>query len=106
MNGRGLIARFLMAIPVSRIGKRIFLSQAIPESAVNGFQSVLESIFLSAGNKEMQTIRLSEEARIIIENYFMENEKLLADRANSMKEWLAKNVGAVDRKSTRLNSSH
>lgn len=95
MNGRGLVARFLMAIPASRIGKRIFLSKAIPESAVNSFQSVLESIFLSAGNKEMQTIRLSEAARIIIENYFMENEKLLADRANSMKEWLAKNVGAV-----------
>lgn len=43
----------------------------------------------------MQTIRLSEKAKIIIENYFMENEKLLADRSNSMREWLAKNVGAV-----------
>lgn len=95
MNGRGLVARFLMAIPASRIGKRIFLSQAIPEDAVNSFQSVLESIFLSTSNKVIQTIRLSEEAKIIIENYFMENEKLLADRSNSMREWLAKNVGAV-----------
>ncbi len=95
MNGRGLVARFLMAIPASRIGRRIFLSQAIPESAAGGFQNVLERIFLSGGNREMQTIRLSEEAKGIIENYFMENEKLLADRSNPMKEWLAKNVGAV-----------
>ena len=95
MDGRGLVARFLIAIPASRIGKRIFLSQAIPESAASGFQNVLERIFLSGGNREMQTIRLSDEARGIIENYFMENEKLLADRSNPMKEWLAKNVGAV-----------
>lgn len=95
MNGRGLIARFLMAIPASRIGKRIFLSQAIPESVVSGFRNTLESIFLSGSNRETQTIRLSKEARVIIENYFMENEKLLTDRSNSMKEWLAKNVGAV-----------
>lgn len=95
MDGRGLVARFLIAIPASRIGKRIFLSQAIPESAASGFQNVLERIFLSGGNREMQTIRLSDEARGIIENYFMENEKLLADRSNPMKEWLANNVGAV-----------
>ena len=46
-------------------------------------------------SRETQIIRLSEEARDIIERYFMENEKLLMDRANTMKEWLAKNVGAV-----------
>lgn len=85
MNGRGLVARFLMAIPAFRIGKRIFLSQAIPEDVVNSFQSVLESIFLSTNNKVMQTIRLSEEAKIIIKNYFMENEKLLADGKENKK---------------------
>lgn len=95
MNGRGLVARFLIAIPASRIGKRIFSSQAIPESATNSFRCVLEKIFLPENSKETQIIRLSEEARDIIERYFMENEKLLMDRANTMKEWLAKNVGAV-----------
>ena len=95
MNGRGLVARFLVAIPASRIGKRIFLSQAVPESAVNGFRLVLESIFLDGKDEEMRTICLSGDAQTAIESYFMENEKLLADRSNVMKEWLAKNVGAV-----------
>ena len=95
MNGRGLVARFLIAIPASRIGKRIFSSQAIPESATNSFRCVLGKIFLPENSRETQIIRLSEEARDIIERYFMENEKLLMDRANTMKEWLAKNVGAV-----------
>jgi len=95
MNGRGLMARFLVSVPASRIGRRIFLSQAIPDGAVRGFEAVLARILANSSDRQEKTIRLSAEAQKVIENYFMENERLLADRTNPMKEWLAKNVGAV-----------
>ena len=43
----------------------------------------------------MYTLQLSEEAQNVIEAYFNENERLLLEPVCPMREWLAKNVGAV-----------
>lgn len=95
MTGRGLIARFLIAIPISRIGQRIFVSDAIAPELIEGFRAVLLRILTTASNDNIQTLRLSKEAQAVIESYFNENEALLSDRTCPMREWLAKNVGAV-----------
>jgi hypothetical protein len=95
MAGRGLIARFLIAIPVSRIGQRIFVSEAIAPEVIESFRSVLLKILTSVPCGKMQTLRLTKEAQSVIETYFNENEVLLSDRECPMREWLAKNVGAV-----------
>ena len=95
MTGRGLIARFLISIPVSRIGKRIFLSDAIAPELMKGFKTVLLKILTSVPNEVIHTLHLSKEAQSVIESYFNENEVLLSDRTCPMREWLAKNVGAV-----------
>ncbi len=95
MTGRGLIARFLIAIPVSRIGQRIFISEAIAPEVVESFRAVLLQILTSASNDVTHTLYLSKEAQSVIESYFNENEALLSDRTCPMREWLAKNVGAV-----------
>ncbi len=95
MTGRGLIARFLIAIPMSRIGQRIFVSDAIAPEVIERFRAVLLRILTLAPSDQMQTLRLSKEAQSVIEGYFNENEALLSDRTCPMREWLAKNVGAV-----------
>jgi hypothetical protein len=95
MAGRGLIARFLIAIPLSRIGQRIFVSDAIAPEAVESFRLVLMKILTSIHSDDIQTLRLTKEAQGVIESYFNENEVLLSDRECPMREWLAKNVGAV-----------
>lgn len=95
MNGRGLIARFLIAIPLSRIGQRVFITQGIPQDTTDKFNSVLCRILNTPLQQEPLTLQLSEEARTVIETYFNENEILLSDRTCSMREWLAKNVGQV-----------
>jgi hypothetical protein len=95
MAGRGLIARFLISIPVSRIGQRIFVSEAVAPEAIEGFRSVLLKILTSVPCDKTQTIQLTKEAQSVIETYFNENEILLSDKDCSMREWLAKNVGAV-----------
>lgn len=95
MTGRGLIARFLIAILVSRIGQRIFMSEAIAPEVIERFRTVLLRILTLAPSDQMQTLCLSKEAQAVIERYFNENEALLSDRTCPMREWLAKNVGAV-----------
>jgi hypothetical protein len=95
MAGRGLIARFLISIPVSRIGQRIFVSEAVAPEAIEGFRSVLLKILTSVPCDKTQTLQLTKEAQSVIETYFNENEILLSDKDCSMREWLAKNVGAV-----------
>lgn len=95
MTGRGLIARFLIAIPMSRIGQRIFVSEAIVPEVIERFRTVLLRILTLAPSDQIQTLRLSKEAQAVIESYFNENEALLSDRTCPMREWLAKNVGAV-----------
>jgi hypothetical protein len=95
MSGRGLIARFLMAIPISRIGQRIFISDAIKQDTVDNFRAVLVNILKNASCDVVHTLRISKEAQAVIESYFNENEVMLSDRSCPMREWLAKNVGAV-----------
>lgn len=63
MNGRGLIARFLIAIPLSRIGQRVFVTQGIPQDTTDKFNSVLCQILNTPSQQEPLTLQLSEEAR-------------------------------------------
>lgn len=95
MTVRGLIARFLIAIPLSRIGQRIFVSDTVAPEVIERFRVVLLRILTLAPSDQMQTLRLSKEAQSVIESYFNENKALLSDRTCPMREWLAKNVGAV-----------
>ena len=95
MNGRGLIARFLIAIPTSRIGHRVFVSQGIPQEVTDSFHAVLSKILNTFVHDKVHTLQLSEEAQTVIEYYFNDNERLLLEPVCPMREWLAKNVGAV-----------
>ena len=69
MTGRGLIARFLIAIPVSRIGQRIFLSDAIAPEVVENFRNVLLKILTITPCTTIHTLNLSKDAQLIIEIY-------------------------------------
>ena len=70
MNGRGLIARFLIAIPTSRIGHRVFVSQGIPQEVTDNFHAVLSKILNTFVHDKVHTLQLSEEAQTVIESYF------------------------------------
>lgn len=71
------------------------MSEAIAPEVIERFRTVLLRILTLAPSDQMQTLCLSKEAQAVIERYFNENEALLSDRTCPMREWLAKNVGAV-----------
>lgn len=85
----------VLAIPASRIGQRIFESDAIAPEVIESFRAVLLQILSTTSNDKIHTLHLSKEAQSVIESYFNENEALLSDLTCPMREWLAKNVGAV-----------
>lgn len=64
----------VLAIPASRIGQRIFESDAIAPEVIESFRAVLLQILSTTSNDKIHTLHLSKEAQSVIESYFNENE--------------------------------
>lgn len=95
MTGRGLIARFLYAIPQSKIGKRVFCTRPISEEVQSEYQKMIFQMMDIPETEEKQTIYLSEEALACIAEYFEAHEQFLSGEGQEIADWANKYIGSV-----------
>ena len=94
MSGRGLIARFLYSLPPSRIGNRVFRTPPVPQEVKTAYKDMIFRL-MSIRNRQIQTLKLSDEASMIIADYFDEHERFLAGEGQSISDWVSKYIGTV-----------
>ena len=94
MSGRGLIARFLYSSPPSRIGNRVFRTPAIPPEIKSAYRNMIFKL-MSIQNLEIQTLKLSDKAAMVMADYFDEHERFLVGEGQAISDWASKYIGAV-----------
>ncbi len=94
MSGRGLIARFLYSSPPSRIGNRVFRTPAIPPEVKSAYRDMIFKL-MSIQNLEIQTLKLSDKASMVMADYFDEHERFLVGEGQAISDWASKYIGAV-----------
>ena len=101
MRGRGLVARFLYAMPVSYVGYRNVSTAALSAEVQSAYDSHLQNLVRGmaewAGDPAVLT--LTKEARRALEIIAEEVEPLLREdgQLSALKDWGSKYVGAVAR---------
>ena len=93
LKGRGLFARFLYSLPVSRTGERVFDTVAVDSSARATYEERLFELFKAADMGSARTLYLSEAGKIQIRAWFNEVERRLVSDLAPIKEWAGKLVG-------------
>ena len=94
MSGRGLIARFLYSSPPSRIGNRVFRTPAIPPEIKSAYRNMIFKL-MSIQNLEIQTLKLSDKASMVMADYFDEHERFLVGEGQAISDWASKYIGAI-----------
>ena len=97
MAGRGLIARFLYAVPTSTIGSRKFASSEIPADISAAYRNLVYRLMDIPRPDELTVITLSAEAVEVISEHFAANERYLVAEGQAIADWAAKYIGAVCR---------
>lgn len=97
MSGRGFVARFLYALPVSRIGRRNYRVKPIPEKVKNDFNDLIYRLLQIPDIGEPRILRLSEEADKLAEEFFQEIEDGLTDELEEIEGWAGKLHGQTMR---------
>jgi replicative DNA helicase len=108
-RNRGLLARFLYAVPSSRVGSRKFVNAGIPRSVADRYTKTIDRLLavpdpplssvssVSNSEKADYTLLLSAEAeRVWIDNY-ERAERMMADRGSlsHIRDWAGKLPGTV-----------
>ena len=100
-RGRGLIARFLYAMPVSRVGYRKTGAAPLPEAVQAAYDTHLQKLAtgLAGWLGDPAVLMLTPEAHAAIEVIEAEVEPALRDdgKLADLKDWGSKYVGAVAR---------
>lgn len=94
MSGRGLIARFLYSLPPSRIGNRVFRAPPVPQEVKTAYKDMIFRL-MSIRNRQIQTLKLSDEASMVMADYFDEHERFLIGEGQAISDWASKYIGAV-----------
>ena len=104
LRGRGLLARFLYALPKSRVGRRRFVRAAVPSSVAAAYSEVIRSILSveptgDSGTVRGRPLRLSEEALRVWTDHFDGIEKRQAEGGDlhPTRDWASKAPGAAAR---------
>lgn len=97
MSGRGFVARFLYALPVSRIGRRNYRVKPIPEKARVDFNDLICRLLDIPDIGEPRVLHLSKEADKLAEDFFQEIEAGLTDELESIEGWAGKLHGQTMR---------
>lgn len=93
-RGRGLCARFLYSVPVSKIGGRHFNSRPIPETTKEIYCKLVKTL-LGFESETPRVIRLSEKATEIFQAFYEKTEQMLTDELSAIEDWAGKFRGAV-----------
>lgn len=98
-RGRGLIARFLYALPNSLLGSRTLDTKPVPEEITVQYKKVLFALLDYPCGEEAITIFFDTEAHRLWKKFAHEVEKDLADggRLQHMRDWGGKLPGAAAR---------
>lgn len=94
-RGRGLTARFLYCIPVSKVGSRRYRSQSVPMDVYSDYENRIRNMLEDEYEKEPKLITLSQEADVMIENFAEELEPMLKTEFADISDWAGKLVGNV-----------
>lgn len=94
-RGRGLTARFLYCIPVSKVGSRRYRSQSVPMDIYSDYKNRIRNMLEDEYEKEPEFITLSPGADVMIENFAEELEPMLKTEFADISDWAGKLVGNV-----------
>ena len=93
LKGRGLFARFLYSLPVSRTGGRAFETASVDSSAREIYRKKLSELLDTADLGSPRMLHLSEAGRAQTKTWFDEVERRLISDLAPIKEWAGKLVG-------------
>jgi hypothetical protein len=100
-RGRGLLARFLYAMPVSRVGRRKIATSPMPENVLSAYKSHIDALAsgLTGWAGDPGVLMLTTKAREAIELIQAAVEPTLADEGalGALKDWGSKFVGTIAR---------
>lgn len=98
-DGRGLLARFLYCLPVSKVGGRAYETRPIPEEVRAAFYGPLTDLLEEQANHRgsPETIRLSDDADARSKAFFQSLEPRLRDDLADVEGWAGKYHGQVGR---------
>lgn len=100
LRGRGLLGRFLYAIPASPLGRRIADPPPVPALLERGYNATLTTLLRNdATLQEPREIELSSEALNVWQEFFAQLEPRLGEDGDlsSINDWAGKLPGAVVR---------
>ncbi len=99
-RGRGLIGRFLYAVPTNRLGSRLDDPEPVPDSVAAGYASLVRRLFeVPADEDGPRLLTIAPEAAEVFRPWRREVEAMLADngRLASMRDWGGKLSGLTAR---------
>lgn len=97
MSGRGFLARFLYALPASRIGQRSYRVKPIPDKVRESYNDLIYRLLSIPDIGFPRELSLSEEADKLAEEFFLEIESKLADELEIIEGWAGKLHGQTMR---------
>lgn len=101
-RGRGLTARFLYCLPVSKLGSRRADSVPVPDEVASGYARKIWNLLQDEYEANPRVILLSEEAREKLFSFSAELEPKLVGEYADIADWAGKLVGNIMRISALL----
>lgn len=92
-RGRGLTARFLYCMPVSKVGKRDFNSETVTDVVYRGYEQKIFNLLEDEYPDKPEVITLSPEAQKRLSDFAEEIEPKLSKEYEDMSDWVGKLVG-------------
>ncbi len=92
-RGRGLTARFLYCLPISKVGKRNADSNPVPDGVTDSYERKLYNLLEDEYRASPKIILLSEDAREQLLSFSKELEPKLAGEYADIADWAGKLVG-------------
>ncbi|MDH5508841.1 MAG: DUF3987 domain-containing protein [Nitrospinota bacterium] len=98
-RGRGLLARFIYALPRSPLGTRSHITRPIPDNIKSAYHDGINSLLNLNSGDELYVLYLSDDASIIWHEYAKNIELDLMEgmKYEHIRDWAAKLPGAVAR---------
>ncbi|MCR9294060.1 MAG: DUF3987 domain-containing protein [bacterium] len=98
-RGRGLIGRFLYAIPETTLGRRKINPEPVSPTIAAAYESVVRRLAAIPEHDEPNLIGLSQDAQTLFDAWQAEVEKWLADdgRLSELRDWGGKLCGLTAR---------
>lgn len=94
-RGRGLTARFLYSLPVSKVGTRVFETPPIPRHTEAEFRELIYSLLSIPTGDTAQVIHLSTDAYTLSAKFAAKLEPRLCRDLEPVGDWAGKLHGAV-----------